>query len=107
MATTVKIEMDSNQKILLKRYLNKNGEGQKYFTKRVAAYSFNFVPRLTGRLRTDVTINTNSIIWNQPYARKQYYTNSRNAFWAKRMWESRGSKIVEEVANYCGGRKND
>ena len=104
MATTVKIEMDSNQKILLKRYLNKNGEGQKYFTKRVAAYSFNFVPRLTGRLRTDVTIKTASVVWNQPYARKQYYTNKNKSHWAKRMWQSKGTRIIKEVANYCGGR---
>lgn len=30
--TRVRIEMDDEQRILLKRSLNKNGEGQKFFT---------------------------------------------------------------------------
>lgn len=101
----VRLKMDDEQKILLKRSLNKNGEGQKYFSERIAAYSFNYVPRLTGRLRTDVTINTSSVVWNQPYARKQYYTHRNKSYWAKRMWENKGDEIVNEVAEFCGGRR--
>ena len=56
------------------------------------------------RLRTDVTIKTASVVWNQPYARKQYYTNKNKSYWAKRMWQSKGTRIIKEVANYCGGR---
>ena len=104
----VKLELDSTDKILLKRHLNKNGEGQQYFTKRVAAYSSNFVPRDTGRLSTDVTIRPTSVTWNQPYAKKQYYTNRgkgvRGSYWDKRMWASKGKTIVNEVAQFCGGR---
>ena len=32
MATTVKIQMDPSDRILLKRNLNKNGLGQRFFT---------------------------------------------------------------------------
>ena len=33
--TRVRVEMDDEQKILLKRSLNKNGAGQKFFTHEV------------------------------------------------------------------------
>lgn len=104
----VTLKLEPSNKILLKRSLNKNGKGQQYFTKKVAAYSSNYVPRKTGRLSTDVTINTSSIKWNQPYASKQYYFNKgkgvRGSYWAKRMWAYEGKTIVNEVAKFCGGR---
>lgn len=104
----VTLKLDPHDKILLKRALNKNGNGQQYFTKRVAAYSYNYVPRDTGRLSIDVTINPDNIKWNQPYAAKQYYTNKgkgvRGSYWDKRMWAARGKTIVNEVAKFCGGR---
>ena len=102
--TKVKFQLDPSDKILLKRHLNKNGKGQEYFTKRVAAYSFNYVPRITGRLRTDITVKVNSITWNQPYARKQYYGHKKCSYWDKKMLSSKGETIINEVAKFCGGR---
>lgn len=40
---SVRIQMDSQQKILLKRALNQNGKGQQYFTKQCAKYMNDYV----------------------------------------------------------------
>lgn len=39
----VRMQMDSTQKILLRRALNQNGKGQQYFTKQCAKYMNNYV----------------------------------------------------------------
>lgn len=117
MAIKVRIEMNDVQKILLKRSLNKNGNAQVKFTKEVAKYCNNYVPFKTGRLKDMmITIGTNKIIYNAPYATKQYYTNKgigkngtsqgglRGKMWDKRMWSDRGDEIVKSVAQFVGGR---
>lgn len=112
MATTVKIEMNDTQKILLKRALNKNGQAQIKFTKEVAKQCNNYVPFLTGRLKDmSVELKTDKIIWSAPYAKKQYYLNKggnrgalRGKYWDKRMWSDKGDKIVKSIAEFCGGK---
>ncbi|APQ71857.1 minor capsid protein [Clostridium botulinum] len=112
MATTVKIQIDKTEKILLKRYLNKNGQAQIKFTQEVAKQCNNYVPFLTGRLKDmSVELKTDKIIYNAPYAAKQYYTNKggnrgalRGKFWDKRMWSDKGDRIVQTVADFAGGR---
>lgn len=117
MATTVKIKMNDTQKILLKRALNKNGEGQVKFTKEVAKNCNNYTPYLHGRLKDMmVEIQKDKIIYNAPYAKKQYYLNKGNGkqgmsqgglrgpYWDKRMWSDKGDSIVKTVAEFCGGR---
>lgn len=72
----VRIEMNSTQKILLKRYLNKNGEAQELFTKEVAKEFNNYIPYDKGRLKDMmIELKTDKIIYNAPYARKQFYNN--------------------------------
>ncbi|WP_434305902.1 minor capsid protein [Clostridium botulinum] len=112
MATTVRIQIDKTERILLKRYLNKNGQAQVKFTKDVAKECNNYVPFLTGRLKDmSVQLKTDKIIWRAPYAAKQYYLNKggnrgalRGKYWDKRMWSDRGDKIVQSIAEFCGGR---
>ena len=116
MATT-KLVMNSTQKILLKRGLNKNGKAQEFFTKQCAKYMNNYIPFLTGRMKDmDVEIQTDKIIYSAPYAKKQYLTNKgtgkggvsngglRGPFWDKRMWINRGNEIVKNTAEFCGGK---
>ncbi|EPY2302331.1 minor capsid protein [Clostridium sporogenes] len=113
MATTVKIQIDKTEKILLKRYLNKNGEAQVKFTKEVAKECNNYVPFLTGRLKDmSVELKADKIIWSAPYAKKQYYLNKggnrgalRGKYWDKRMWSDKGDRIVQTIADFAGGRK--
>ena len=116
MGTTVKIEMQPTQKILLKRALNKNGKAQQFFTKEVAKHCEPYVPFKTGRLKDmSVSIGADQIKYSTPYAKRQYYTNLGNGIggtnrgglrgklWDKRMWVNKGNEIVKSVANLCGG----
>lgn len=113
MATTVNIDIDPADKILLKRSLNKKGNGQRFFTHEVRRLCNPYVPHLTGDLERTAVEKVDSIEYVQPYARRQYYENSgRNRsmapmagkLWDKRMWQDRGREIVQSVANYCGGK---
>ncbi|ACA54530.1 capsid protein [Clostridium botulinum] len=113
MATTVRIQIDKTEKILLKRYLNKNGQAQIKFTQEVAKECNNYVPFLTGRLKDmSVELKIDKLIYNAPYAAKQYYTNKggnrgalRGKYWDKRMWSDKGDRIVQTIADFVGGRR--
>lgn len=110
--SNVRIEINDTQKVLLKRHLNKNGQAQIKFTKEVAKECNNYVPFLTGRLKDmSIELQTSKIIYNAPYAAKQYYTNGggnkgplRGKLWDKRMWSDKGDKIIQTIARFCGGR---
>lgn len=117
MATNVTVKMDDTGRILLRRYLNKDGQAQEKFTKEVAKWSNNYVPFKTGRLKDMmIEIQTSKIIYSAPYAKKQYYTNKGNGkqgnslgglrgkMWDKRMWNDRGNDIVKSIAQFVGGR---
>lgn len=113
MATHIKLDIDPADKILLKRSLNKNGKGQKFFTHEVRRLSKPYVPRLNGDLQDTAIEQVDRITYGQPYARKQYYENSgknrskaklAGKEWDKRMWADRGKEIVQSVANFCGGK---
>ncbi|WP_346935311.1 minor capsid protein [Clostridium sp.] len=117
MATNVRVDIDDSQKILLKRYLNKNGRAQVEFTKQVAKHSNNYVPFKTGRLKDMmVTLESDKIIYSAPYAKKQYYTNKgegregnsvgglRGKQWTRRAWIDHGDKIVQSIAEFVGGK---
>lgn len=117
MSAKVRIKMDDTGKILLKRYLNKDGQAQERFTKECAKWMNNYVPYGHGRLKDmDVEIETSKVIYNAPYAKKQYYTNKGNGkqgtslggirgkFWDKRMWNDKGNDIIKTVAQFVGGR---
>lgn len=117
MATKVRVEMNDTQKILLKRYLNKNGYAQVKFTKECAKVFNNYTPFLTGRLKDMmVELRADKIIYNAPYAKKQYYGNKglgkqgasigglRGKFWDRRAWQNHGDKIVQTIAEFVGGR---
>lgn len=64
----------------------------------------------------DIELKTDKIIYNAPYAKKQYYSNAGNGIdgtnkgglrgkrWDKRCWVNKGSEIVERTARFCGVR---
>ena len=113
MGTKVHLQMDPTERILLKRNLNKNGKGQRFFTHQVRTLSDPYVPYLNGPLSEDVTELANQIIYNSPYARRQWFENqgknrSKHPLagprWTERMWPDRGKEITQAVAKYCGGR---
>lgn len=117
MTTTIKIIMNSNQKILLARYLNKDGRAQNMFTQECAKEMNPYIPYLSGQLKDqDIQIGASSITYLAPYARKQYYNNKGNGIngtssggirgmrWAPRMWITRGDMIVAKIASLVGGK---
>lgn len=108
MATRVNLEIDPADKILLKRSLDKNGKGQRFFTSEVKRLSDPYTPFRTGHLKNSATVLPGKIIYNAPYARKQWYDGRekglRGPYWVKRMWSDRGKEIVASVAKYCGGK---
>ena len=111
--TSVKIQIDSSDKILLKRKLNKNGEGQRFFTHEVRRLSVPYVPHLSGKMEQTAIEQTNRITYSQSYSRRQYYENAgknrskapmAGKLWDKRMWQDRGKEIVQSTAEFCGGK---
>ncbi len=106
--TRVRIQMDPEDRMLLKRNLNKNGEGQQFFTHEVRRLSDPYVPFLNGPLKNTAIEHKTNITYIQPYARRQYYEHKgkglRGSEWDKRMWADRGKEIVQSVADFCGGK---
>lgn len=104
----IRLQIDPVDRILLKRNLNKNGAGQRFFTHQVRTLSDPYVPFLTGVLKNTATEEVNRITYNTPYARRQYYENPgtglRGPHWTERMWADRGKEIVKSTAAYCGGK---
>lgn len=113
----MKVIMNNVDVILAKRRLQKGGPAQILFTKQCAKEMNNFIPRKTGRLKDmSVEMGVDFVAYTTPYARKQFYSNAGNGIggtsvggirgkrWDKRMWIVKGSLIVKNVANYCGGR---
>lgn len=108
MTTKVRINIDPAQEILLRRGLEEGGGVQRFFTSEVARMCDPYVPKDFGTLKNDKAITKNSITYEQPYARKQYYENKgkglRGKEWDKRMWADRGGEIVQAVAKKAGGK---
>lgn len=110
MATKVTLNLDPTDKILLKRSLNKNGNGQKFFTHEVRRLSDHYIPLDSGKLRDSAVEITDKIIYVQPYAKIQWYGNPGNSngeplrgkLWVLRMWQDRKNEIVKSVAKFCG-----
>ena len=104
----IRLQIDPVDRILLKRNLNKNGKGQRFFTHEVRRLSDPYVPFLTGVLKNTATETVGSITYNTPYASRQYYENRgtglRGAHWTERMGADRGKEVVKATAAYCGGK---
>ena len=97
-----------------------NGKVQKFFTNTCYRYMDKYVPKDNGLLREIVTIDSNSITYEQEYASYQYYgerkdgshkvsnytTPGTGPYWDKRMVSAEMQDVVAEVQNYVnkGGK---
>ena len=124
MSTKVKINMNSTGTILLKRKLNKGGEGQRFLTSEVKRLSDPYTPMDTGVLKSNVSIGVNTITYKSPYAKYQYYGKvmagnpkvatdkelkyqgapMRGKLWEKRMIGDKGKELTQSVAEFVGGK---
>ena len=109
LSATATLQMDFTDKILLKHALNKNGNGQKFFTHEVRRLSDPYVPMRSGTLKNTAVEYVDKIVYVQPYARRQWYENKGNGLrgkeWCLRMWAARKHEIIASVQNYCRGKK--
>lgn len=104
----VTVQIDPVQKIMLKRYLNKNGKAQQFFTSEFRKAMDPYVPFKNGPLKNTATEKNNTITYGQPYSRRQLYENKgrglRGKQWHVRAWADRGNMVVKAVANFVGGK---
>ena len=95
-----------------------NGKVQKFFTNTCYRYMDKYVPKDTGVLRENVTIDINSITYEQPYAHAQYIgevnggqvvnytTPGTGPYWDERMKSADMQNVVAEVQDFIdrGGK---
>ena len=95
-----------------------NGKVQKFFTNTCYRYMDKYVPKDNGILRENVTIDSNSITYEQPYAHAQYIgevnggkvtnytTPGTGPYWAERMKSADMQNLVAELQDFIdkGGK---
>ena len=116
----MKVKMQPTSAIIKHLGIDPNGKVQKYFTKRCADYMDKFVPYDEGNL-ADYRIDGNKIIYQQPYAKYQYYGISKSgkplnyskakhelatSYWDRAMVSANMNDIVDEIQNeFFGGKR--
>lgn len=95
-----------------------NGKVQKFFTETCYRYMDKYVPKDTGILRENVTLTSNTITYEQPYAHAQYVgvvnggevknytTPGTGPYWDEKMKSAEMQDIVKEVQAFVdkGGK---
>ena len=116
----MQVKMQPTSVIKTNLGIEPNGKVQKFFTNTCYRYMDKYVPKDNGILRENVTIDSNSITYEQEYASYQYYgerkdgshkvsnytTPGTGPYWDKRMVSAEIQDVVAEVQNYVnkGGK---
>lgn len=112
------VKLKPTSEIKARLGIEPNGRVQKFFTNTCYRHMNKYVPMDEGNLRTNVSIDSNSITYESPYARYQYYgmrddgthqvqnytTPGTGTYWDKRMVSAEMQDIVKEVQDYVGGK---
>ena len=112
------VKLKPTSEIKARLGLEPNGRVQKFFTNTCYKHMDKYVPMDEGNLRTNVSINNDSITYESPYARYQYYgiredgthevknytTPGTGSYWDKRMVSAEMQDVVKEVQDYIGGK---
>jgi len=112
------VKMQPTSVIKARLGLEPNGRVQKFFTNTCYKHMDKYVPMDNGDLRTNVDIQPDSITYESPYARYQYYgvredgthevknytTPGTGPYWDKRMVSAEMQDVVKEVQDYIGGK---
>ena len=108
------IYIDSLDKIKKKLKIEENGPAQAFLTETCYKAMDKYVPMDNGDLRTNVSLSTNSITYESPYASYQYYgirqdgthkvknytTPGTGTYWDKRMISADIDEVVKQVQDY-------
>jgi len=119
----ITIEFDSTDNILARHGLNEGGAVQQFIDSEVIRLSEPYVPFLNGGLRESANLATvigsGKVVYDTPYAKRQYYTNrgkgkegvsngklggKRGQRWVERMMAERGEELGSGAAKIAGGR---
>lgn len=96
-------DFDKN-KIIDKYGMQKNGKASIFLANTLFRRMAKYVPKDTGALMTTATIQPNKITYEQPYARKQFYTNKgkgiRGKRWDLKVESNEKGQIAKEVDSY-------
>ena len=112
------VKLKPTSQIKTRLGIEPNGRVQKFFTNTCYKHMDKYVPKDEGNLRTIVDIESNSITYEMPYARYQYYgiredgthevenytTPGTGPYWDKRMVSAEMQDVVKEVQDYIGGK---
>lgn len=112
------VKMQPTSVIKARLGIEPNGRVQKFFTNTCYKHMDKYVPKDEGNLRTIVDIESDSITYESPYARYQYYgmrddgthvvqnytTPGTGPYWDKRMVSAEMQDVVKEVQDYIGGK---
>ena len=126
MPTTVNININSAQQVLLARHLEHGGQAQQFLCNEIYKMSDLYTPLDSSTLKSNVSLASDgsSITYNSPYARRMWEgkvmagtpleatdkeikfqgSPMRGAFWTTRMWADRGDEILRSTAAFVGGR---
>ena len=96
-------DFDKN-KIIDKYGMQKDGKASLFLANTCFRRMAKYVPKDTGALMTTATIKPGQVIYEVPYARKQFYTNKGKGIRGKR-WDlavenNEKDQIAKEVENY-------
>ena len=112
------VKMQPTSVIKSRLGIDHNGRVQKFFTNTCYKHMDKYVPKDNGDLRTIVDIESDSITYEMPYARYQYYgmrddgthvvthytTPGTGSYWDKRMVSAEMQDIEKEVQKFIGGK---
>ena len=113
------VKMQPTSVIKARLGLEPNGRVQKFFTNTCYKHMDKYVPKDTGNLRINVDVRSDSITYESPYARYQYFgmrddgsrvvqnytTPGTGPYWDRKMVSAEMQDVVKEVQDYVGGRK--
>lgn len=112
----VKLNLPSAERIISSRGLGKNSVAQKVLATEVARQCDPYVPMRSGVLKNTAQVQADGVLYNQPYAHKQYTNNAgrgidgtadggrRGAYWDKRAMADHGAEVTAAVAKVVGGK---
>jgi hypothetical protein len=114
------VKMQPTSRIMIHLGIEPNGRVQKFFTNTCRKHMDKYVPMDNGDLRTIIKVKADSITYESPYARYQYYgvredgthkvknytTPGTGTYWDKRMVSVEMQDVISEVQKYVerGGK---
>lgn len=96
------VRINSLNKIKKRLKINDNGSAQAFLVETCYKHMDKYVPMDEGNLRTNVSLTTNTITYESPYARYQYYgkkmvmSNGKSAYYSPDygFWSKKGEKKI-------------